>query len=678
MSARTVSLGQCRFELLGDEQSFSGIGRVWIGQTQVRSGRLPISPFTQSFTAMELSGLRLAGVQESPKELRIELDATFAAMPTKVMTDHSIDPIHDTGDWSESAPAGAGRFTIVIKPATYKVRHWSFEGFTYSYEYAGDVPLYWLLDRASWELGGEAAGVTVYNQSACSDPVVTFEKDTFWTTEGELFFLDPASYFNRVMTHNLPRWASHQSFDFQCKGKQTLLGMFDHVDLIRTVMRRDAGKSEIKCFDKHIFDETSRYATSPKAILLNSDPKTVVDQQNCWTWVFDDVHRRARAESGLKEQPPVPMTAHHQWRNFHIDTYYKDIVPACASMGITAIFAENFKKNDATEITRLPKGNMCLTQDFVISERVGGTAKFKAYIDACREHGIKNYMWTGGHVSYSAEINGDHRAEGGKCWYIAMNDTRTKYGGAYTNVCSTLDWNNAEAREYFVKTHRQIMEETGLEGYYIDSFYNLWFMPVDFKTGHPKTIWRAGLEIMKQLQDAGCGWYIESFGPFGQPGHGHPASYNIQNSFISYYVGLGNGYVTVPVPGVTIKDNMQHEPGFLFFLYAQKVPASLRVFINNTRIDKFYGDEHRRVIREYTQLLDGMHTRFLQEDGQAVIWHNEQRTVAQVWSMVDRRVALPGTVVDVSSGTELPAAQAYDLKASHVYLVKASELPERI
>ena len=38
------------------------------------------------------------------------------------------------------------------------------------------------------------------------------------------------------MTHNLPRWASHQAFDFQFKGDRTLLGVFERVELIRSVL----------------------------------------------------------------------------------------------------------------------------------------------------------------------------------------------------------------------------------------------------------------------------------------------------------------------------------------------------------------------------------------------------------------------------------------------------------
>ena len=55
---------------------------------------------------------------------------------------------------------------------------------------------------------------------------MTIKPETAFTTEGDLHFLDPASHFNRIMTHNLPLWASHQAFDFQFKpdGKTLVVG----------------------------------------------------------------------------------------------------------------------------------------------------------------------------------------------------------------------------------------------------------------------------------------------------------------------------------------------------------------------------------------------------------------------------------------------------------------------
>jgi len=683
MTTQFISIGNCRCEVLTEGTLFLGLGKAWIGDTLVRSGRLPLRPYSQTFTGLELSALTLRDIVTHDDEVRICLTATFQPLEVKLMRDHSFDPIHEKRDWDAPSVAGVGDLTIVLRPAAYSVNGVAFQGFSYQYRYtSADVPLFYLLDKASWELDGDVAGATVYSQSSCSDPVATFTEETFWTTEGELFFLDQASVHNRVMTHNLPRWASHQAFDYQYKGGNTLLGIFDHVDLIRSLLVREPGKAELKTFDKHIFDEARDYETSAKAIVLNTQAKSETDQQNLWTWIFDDLHSRARAEFGLREQPPIATGAQHYWENRVIDTYYKDVVPAFHAIGIRAIFTENFKKCDAAGPMggadhRLPNGNMCCSQEYEISERSGGMGKFVDYIQHCQRLGMANYMWTNTYVSLAADLNSDHRCEAGS-WYAAMEDTRTKYAGAYTSVSSNLNFKNPDARRYYIDAHKKIAQESGLEGYYIDSFYNLFFMPVDYATGHPRTMWREALEVMKELQDAGVGFYIESFGPFGQPGHGHPASYSPDKIFICYYVGLGNGYVTVPVPGVVTGYNFSHDPAFLFYQFAHKTPYAPPLFIDGKRVDEVYGDLHRRVIADYHTYLPLMGRRYLQPDGLAVLWHNALGDQATLWNFADRRATLPGTVIDLTANVVLPIAEVYDLQALHIYAISGCPLPTRV
>lgn len=680
MEKQQITLGACRVEVLTDGEKYIGIGKVWIDETLVRSGRLPITIFTQSYTGAEIDSLVFRWIEQTDESIRIMIGVIFRPMEVKPMRDHSFDPVYEQADWDSPCIAGTGDLTMVITPAADSFNGVEFNGLAYHYEYAStDIPIYHILEKASWELDGDIEGATIYNQSSCSDPVATVAADTFWSTEGYLFFLDEASYANRCMTHNLPRWASHQAFDFQGKGNKTLLGVYGRVELIRSLLTREAGKAEFKTFDKHIFDQTFSFATSPKSILLNCDPKTMVAQQNVWTWVYDIVHRRARAEFGLKEQPAVPTAAIHYWNLRSIDSYLVDVVPGTVNVGGRAIFMENFKKSDLTEggnsFTPFNGGNFCISHEYEIAPFYQ-TEKIKAYTDYCRKLGIANYMWTNTYVSHSAKINSDERDNKG--WFCALEDTRLKYGGAYSNWSSCIDLKHPDARKYYIEAHLKVAEETGLAGFYIDSFYNLFFMPVNFKRGYPTTMWREALEVLKTWQEAGLGIYIESFGPFGQPGHGHPASYNAQNIFACYYVGLGNGYTTIPVPGSISTENIKHDVAFIYYQCAHKVPPKLDLFVDGKRLDEFYGPEHRRVLDEYHNYLDRLYTRYLQEDGLSVIWHNETGNEATLWNFVDRQAALPGTVTDLTSGEELPAQAVYSLQATHTYAISVCPLPTEV
>jgi len=670
MDCREIRVGNCRVELLTEGDLFVGLGKVWIGDVLVRSGRLPIRPMTQSFTGLELAELRLLGVRRKGAEVRVELKALFRPMFLKLMRDHSFDPIHDTGDWDAERIEGQGRLDVVLAPARDAFNGVRFTGLRYHYDYRSTtVPLFYLLDRASWELDGDVAGATAVSQSSCSAPVATFAPQTAWTTEGVIHWVDQASLANPVMTHNLPRWASHQAFDFQYKGDRTLIGVFAQVALIRSVLKREAGKAELKCFDKHIFDQSLRHATPAKSILLNAEAKTVTDQRNLWTWIIQEVHDRARAEFGLAEEPLVPWLSQNFWHNFNYDSYWKDLIPAAVSIGARSVFIDNVHKNAMTERCPNPAHftwNMCCGHEYEVAPALGGPAKLKELIERSRALGVEVFSWTNNDQALSSPLNASERDEQ-KGWYVKMEDTRLKYGGAYTSVMSIWDFRSG-ARKNWVESLKRTRRQTGLSGYLFDSFYNLGFMPVNYSDGKPTVMWRQTLEALKELQDAGVHFKIESFGPFGCVMHGCPTSYNIDNLFACYKVPLGSGYTTVPTAR-KLKQTMPTDASRLYYVLAHMTNPSIPLFLNGKRIDRVWTDAHRRALADYNDNQPHMHRRYLQEDDRSVVWHDKAGRRATIFSFADRKAALPGTVTDLTTGQRLPRARTYRLQACHTYSV---------
>ena len=674
MQSKELRIADCRFEVLTEGDAFLGLGAVHVGEVRVRSGRLPLAPYTQAWSGLDLAGLRLAGVDAGADEVRIRCVARFRPLPVKLLRDHSFDPIHELGDWDAPREPGEGRLDLVLRPASDRFEGVAFRGFSYHYEYESrDVPLFYLLDRASWELGGDVAGATVISQSSCSAPVATFGPDTFWTTEGLIHWDDPAAKANPVMTHNLPRWASHQAFDFQYKGDATLLGVFERVDLIRSILRREPAGAELKTFDKHLFDETLRYRTSAKSILLNTDPKSATAQRNVWTWVFDAVADRARAEFGLAEEPLVPRLCQNCWDDFTVDTYREALLPAAKALGFRALFIDNMNKSAATERCPGPDfhWNMCCGHEYEPAPRLGGTERLRAFVADATAAGIHPFAWTNNDQALSSPVNAAERDEKG--WFVRMEDTRLKYGGAYTNVFSILDLKVDAARRYWVDCLKKIRAETGLGGYLFDSFYNLGFMPVNYRGGRPTTQWRELLAAFKELQDAGIHFLIESFGPFGSPQHGCPVSYALpENQFALYKVTGGLGYTTIPTGPVRSADGNLET---LYRFFAHMASPSFGLFEDGVRIDERWTDAHKRALADYHANHTHMRKRFLQEDGRGVLWHDKAGSRATLWNFAARRAALPGRVTDLSAGNALPAADAYDLEAFHTYAIEARPLP---
>jgi hypothetical protein len=676
MPRRRYTLGDCSFEALTDGPRWLGLGTVTVAGRRVRSGRLPLRPCTQSYRGHELAELRLLGVKRSPREVRFRLRALFRPMPVKLLRDHSFDPIHETGDWAVAPVSGEGRLDLVLRPARDAFNGVRFHGFSYHYEYRGAVPLFYLLDQASWELGGDVRGATAVSQSSCSAPVATFAHDTFWTTEGLIHWDDAASKANPVMTHNLPRWASHQAFDFQYKGDATLLGVFARVALIRSVLRREAGKPELKTFDKHIFDQATAVHTTPKAILLNAEPRTATAQRNLWTWVFDEVHGRARAEYGLKEVPFRPRLALNLWNRFVFDDYRKNLIPAAKSIGVRELFIDNTNKSAQTEGSPHASfhWNMCCGHEYETAPKLGGPKMLERLVADCRRLGIQLVSWTNNTQALSSPVNNSERDD--KKWFVRMEDTRLKFGGAYTNVMSILNFRKPEPRRYWLGCLKKIKRNTGLAMYLYDSFYNLGFMPVSYEGGAPATQWRGLLQAFREAQRAGINFYIESFGPFGRVQHGCPRSYNLENIFACYRIGLGNDYTTIPT-GQEVKERAAREAWQLYYILAHMTDPNIPLFIDGQRIDKLWTAAHRQALADYHAAHPFLHRRYLQEDGQSVLWHDRAGRRATLFNLAARTVTLRGRVVDVTTGRRL-TGKRHRLEACHTYAITGAKLPRAV
>ena len=176
--------------------------------------------------------------------------------------------------------------------------------------------------------------------------------------------------------------------------------------------------------------------------------------------------------------------------------------------------------------------------------RLGGAEGLRRFVETCRSAGIRPYAWTNNAQAYSSPLGPSNPRTAD--WWVRMEDTRLAYGGAYTNVLAVWSFRRDEPRNYWVDSLKKIKAETGLDGYLFDSFYNLAFMPVDYADRRPTTQWRQLLGTIKELQDAAVHFLIESFGPFGQTQHGCPKSYNEENLFACYKIGLGTGSTTIP------------------------------------------------------------------------------------------------------------------------------------
>ena len=717
---RNVTVGDAILEIMSSpraghrEDEYHGIGSIWINGSRVRSGRLPWHVMTETwsgalggdrdgvsdtrFASLEVASASLIGVeQSSPNGMaKVHVKLAFVRQLTQQLLDMNLDPIHDSTDWGSRPYArtalATANLTIVLQPATYTVTAagvpLEFGGFKYHYEYAsGEVPVYWLLVRGSFEIGGDATGATVFSQTVCTSPVSHLTPATSWTTDCIMAAPNnESSYTNKRITHMFPRWADTQAFDFQFKDTTTLLGVFEGVDLIRSMQRKDAGSPELKVVDKYIFDEALAYTTPAKMIVMRTDSgllgataaHVAAHQENVWTWVFDDVEARARGEFGLETPPVEPRVDHDYWTNWTIAKYQEDMIPAVEAMGIKSVFMSNVHKTDYTElnlrhnpVTEQSKGrstwsNICQPWELEVADTIGGNAGLAKFVDRCNASGIKPFSWTNNAQSVLSPLQQLLPGQSPETdWFVyTYSADSVKVAGGYTNSLAIWSFAIEEAREYWVSALKRDCVTTGLCNWFLDSFSNMQFYPVSFKHGRPTTLWRQSVEAHAELQKHGIRFMMESLGPWAETQRGKMHDgFNSTNMFILYTLNYGQA----PAPGT------YHDPALYYRMWAHKVNPTHPLYIGDVKINTLFTSEHKRALQDYCATRSSMVQRFLQADGSSVLWLSADAVVLTIWNFVAREwTGSCTTMRDVTANVVLPrkstkAKAHYPLLPYHTY-----------
>jgi len=634
--ADLLRIGNVEIELKKDGDAFLGLGRITIGDTVVRAGDLPLRPYTATIDGVEYDRFRIEKIEQTAKRIVIHTTALGLNAPVPALLDHSLDPVWSTRAWDER-PLAEDKLEWIIEPATKRIGGIAFDGFNYQFHFRSRKnEIYYLMDRATWELDGQAVGVTLLRQQMGEDPKVTLRARTDYNTSAIIGYpLHP------IMTHDVPRWASEQGFDYQYKGGNALIGLFEHCGLIRTIVRRDAGDAEIRHFDKHIFDQSGDVRTVKKFIGLAHNVGNDVDHLNAWTRVFDADQDNVLAEFGMHRTYPRTTLSHNFWNKFTAESYRDDLLPAAAALGFQQVFIDPFWENDMTKARagKMPPemdGNMCCPHEYEVAEVLGGIPAYKRLADDARVQGVEIISWVGSHQSAASPYLRKHHTQ-----VIKQADARHYYGSGY-------DWINgmdiaSGFGPMFREAVKRAVEATGIAGYLYDSFYNFGFMPVNFHTPDPSdpenphkgqlkahTQWRQLCEIMAAWQQAGIHMLIESLGPWGQPQHGVQGAYNQPGcEALAYQCAVSIGYSIIPTPDSAKAKDRTDGPEFYYRLLANKAPITLNLWVQGAdgkqvRIDQSANPIVRQANLDYRAVLPLMHTRTILHNDAGVEWQPKE------------------------------------------------------
>jgi len=509
-----LSIGDVKLRPEINEGYLCSLGAIQIGDTALRNPATRFLPWFDSYEGDIFRRFAFLGSEQRDDVTVLNTRAVSDPdMLFRERRDCSGDPCFRNVSW-DTAPLEAD-LRICLKPAQCEIGQRHFTGFQYWFEYeSANVPIHRLVDRQTWEVGGNLDDITICLRNWLTPPRMRIARGTTYSTVG----LDK---WAGLLPGNLwGRWTLLPSFDMQYGNDGILLGWFDQVSLIRTVIESNAGEDCLRCLDMHLFEQATTVQTNPKTILWSPDEMDEVDALNLWTRIYDREREKAASQFNIKhEEPPAIVFAENVWTNYRFDSTYDHMVDVAAEFDADYVFIDVIweqaqalhetinalmpeEQQKGTILEKLRHDCMCAVLDFQVADIHGGEAGLKRLCDKAREKGMKVISWMAAHLSpnsavqYNAELG-----HGGLSIFAAKESGRHPDTG-YAMSCWPANL-NAPIGEYIKTQILGVCARTGLSGFLWDSFCNMGWWQIDYSDGTMRPQYDKMAEMYADLTNAG-------------------------------------------------------------------------------------------------------------------------------------------------------------------------------
>jgi len=552
--ADVLRVGATAIELSSADPGGPGIREVRVGEHVLRSGDRPMFVEVRNPWGVELCNLRV--------EARTPLDdggvaVAFAADrreggPMEWMC-HEVRNRVSTADWSmPPAPAEGTRLTLEFRPVARTLGAFTLNGFSYRYVYESpDIPIYKLLDRSTWEIGGSAAGNTIWLPQGHGPSVFAFDDgDEAYSTEWYLPTISQPNIFQFM-----PLQTGMQGFTFLSHAHGALVTWATEVAHIRTLIHKRRGERVIPHFHEHCGDLANRFSTSPVEVLFCAGEMDAVDLMNLHHEVRELVHESLHEQIGMRRERITTYGVLEEWGNADLVHYRQNGLPKLANAGCRTLMLPNHFQND---MNTYGLSNMCCTVDLKVAESVGED-NLTDFCQAARDRGMMVEMWGNTSISTTAERFSHRQGSPGRVDFLPLEDSimealaadpqafvRNPSGAIeadhYTPRFCVMNLRSQAVRDYWMKRWKHAHDHVGLGGIFLDSSFNLssdkfhWvYRPqadrhgatddqiTDPDAGRPDpeppsailSQYHAHLSLMVEMQQAGYRYCAEDRGVFG-------------------------------------------------------------------------------------------------------------------------------------------------------------------
>jgi hypothetical protein len=501
---------------------FYGIREVKWRDTPLRSADEPIFPMISTADGWMLDRLEYIETKEiSGGAVIIRTVPHFRQAPSMAFSDSASKPRINTSSWSQPVVGEGARLDWVIRAAVDTIDGVQYEGFSYGFRYvAKDFRVFQIEDRATWELGGDAAGNTFLMRNFFGPPIQRLTResayDSGWTVPG---------ISNPFLFQHLPLYDQLQGFTFQYDASAVLLTVHEQPSHVRSFFHKEAGDHKLLHFNQFCFDLTDTVITPERQILAAYRPpggETAV--HNHFLALRQFVQGRLRTHAGiLRFDIPRPSAHVETWEiaklgnlpaiwkklyDWHIHRAY--LMPLWRSNETDVAPRFGADRNQFNFI-----GNMCCPIELEIADCYGGWDGLKQAMAKAIELEIDAYMWCGSHFSSLSPLEKMipdlfARDAAGQC-------DRNQYG----HVLFAVNQRNKAYQQYLFEKFKRL-KECGISGVYRDSHFNMASDTLhyqhDAKGSSIYSMHEAELAIQRHFQETlGFLYYVDAGGIFGTP-----------------------------------------------------------------------------------------------------------------------------------------------------------------
>lgn len=463
-------------DILREGERFLGIGRVRCDGRDLRSDALPWSVHAESDSGTSFDDWMLTGIHRDGDAVSILACARGRWMPRS----SAGDAMGDDRIRVRRKEQGSAILRWTFRPIEERIADevWHGLAMQVGIDCPGS-PIGWLIEDATWEIGGDAAGCTLIQRDASGISLEqATDRGSAYST-AELF--RKADGTRIVPMDMMPRCAGASHFDFQWKGGTALCLFAERPSLTRARIDKLADEALIHYTERPFFPLTERASAPERKLLVFTRDRPLArhEARNLWLDCHAEIRDRILATYGVTAEEPVPIVWAHLW-----DDELKRRGPSWTAPLIAAMpeygrlgFSQVMTFGVWESVTSDPQrtradGSICCPYELRFAEGFGGTAGMRAVVDAAHREGVEVLQWVGFHCSRHAPVWKEHPD-----WILREPDG-DPYDASYH--CLWAGRLRSPYGAWMRERLRAIREDTGMDGLFLDSYQNLGVTAVDW------------------------------------------------------------------------------------------------------------------------------------------------------------------------------------------------------